>query len=320
LRYLTDPDWLAAIAAIISIIIVVIVYFAGKAKKSLSYEVLSENPLISIDNEIKGKLQILLDGKPIENVHLLLIRIINDGKVPITANDYERPVTLKFSKSSNILSAEHVGAEPANLVSKPTIHDGIVTLEPVLMNSGDLFTIKVLVGEYTGPVDVDGRIAGVKNICIGRKQGLTTRRRVLIASGAAIMLLGAVVLIKASLTDQLPPPPEILSVDADITNLKPNQETNIVAKVNGTGDLRFQWYAGPGQIEGSGPVARYSSPSVLNYSTEFVQVWVYVTDSWGRQTRAPGILSVSGTPQQPTPIKPKPRPSKELTPNGPKPR
>jgi hypothetical protein len=302
---------LSVIVGVIAIVVVIIFYFAAKTKKSLAYEVLSENPLISIDNEIKGKLQILLDGQPIENVHLLLIRITNDGKVPITANDYERPVALKFKESSNILSAELASAVPENLVIKPTIHDKLVALDPVLLNSGDVFTVKVLVGEYSGPVEVDARIAGVKNIRVARKQAFTKWDVFSIAIVAAPVLISLVFLLRI-----WNPPPVIETLHIDPKELTANSEATLQAAVSG-GDssLTFNWSVDAGTIIFNGPFAIFTPPNVDGPVR--VKVQLKVVDRWGREATESILVPV--TPQShedflepsPTPQSKKPTPKRQ---------
>ena len=157
-------EWIGTVASIIAVILSIIVYLVTRKKKALSYEVLSEYPLISIDDEIEGKLQVLYGGSPVENVHLLLVKFFNSGNVPITSSDFERPITLQLRDESKGLFAERVKASPNNLIVSLRIDNKVVSVEPVLMNGGDFFTAKVLIGQYSGSFDVDSRIVGVKYI------------------------------------------------------------------------------------------------------------------------------------------------------------
>src|SRR5436305_3835778 len=116
---LIDAGWIGAIASGVGAIVAIIIFLFSREKKSLSYEILSESPLISISDEIKGSLQVLFNGEPIENVHLFLVKFINDGNVPIAAGDYERQLTIIFTDDSKIISAECVQTIPSNL--SPTI-------------------------------------------------------------------------------------------------------------------------------------------------------------------------------------------------------
>jgi len=170
LALVDTAEWIGAVASIIAVILSVIVYLLTRKKKALSYEVLSEYSLISIADEIKGNLQVLYGGNPVENVHLLLVKFLNSGNVPITTSDFERPITLQLRGESKVLSAERVKASPDNLRVSLKVEDKVVTVEPALMNGGDFFTTKVLIGQYSGSFDIDARIVGVKSIRVLRRQ------------------------------------------------------------------------------------------------------------------------------------------------------
>jgi hypothetical protein len=160
-----DPTFqfiiLAAIA-IITIIITVVLYWKQRQKKKLSFALLS-TPLLSVKNEIKKKVQILYDGKPVDQVHLAVVKIINPGNTLIEKKDYETPIILDFGKDSEILSGSMTEAEPKGL--KPTwrTQGSAMTIEPLLLNSGDNFTFNLLVKGYED-MSITGRIAGVKEI------------------------------------------------------------------------------------------------------------------------------------------------------------
>jgi subtilisin-like proprotein convertase family protein len=162
--------WIGAAGSIVAVGLTIFIYFLTRKKKVLSYEVVSEYPLISINDELKGKLKVLYDGNPVENVHLLLFRFVNAGNVPITTTDFEKPLTVRFSGNSTVLSAERVKANPDNLTLGLKVENSVITIEPALMNAGDFFTTKALIGEYGGSFDVDARIVGVKAIRVARRQ------------------------------------------------------------------------------------------------------------------------------------------------------
>jgi subtilisin-like proprotein convertase family protein len=175
LSFVGSAEWIGAVASIIAVGLSITLYLLTRKRKALSYEVLSEYPLVSIAAEIKGDLQVLYGGRPVENVHLLLVKFFNSGNVPITSSDFERPITLQLRDKSKVLSAERVKASPDNLNVSLRIEDKVVTVEPALMNGGDFFTAKVLVGQYSGSFHVDARIVGVKSIRVVRRQSQNNR-------------------------------------------------------------------------------------------------------------------------------------------------
>jgi hypothetical protein len=163
---LRDPLWqfVGVIAALVAISISIILYMKSRSRKSLSYVIISRTPLLSVDREIKKDLQILYQGKPIQQVHLLLMKLINSGNVPVTASDFERPFSLLFSEDAKVIAAEIIKTKPESLRATIAFENQKVVLNPVLMNGGDSITLKILVSKLNGDFKVDGRIVGVKEI------------------------------------------------------------------------------------------------------------------------------------------------------------
>lgn len=164
-----DPLWqfVGAILALVAIALSILLPLIQRRSKRLSYEVISKTALLNIDKEITGRVEILLDGKPIKDVSLAVVKIINSGTVPIPANDYERPICLRFGNNARILSYEIIDRIPESLQPKIYMKDeneANVTLEPVLMNGGDSVSLKVLISEIEENIEVDGRIIGVREI------------------------------------------------------------------------------------------------------------------------------------------------------------
>lgn len=70
---------------IISVVIGLIGLFIAykgllQGKKSLSYEIDTQADVITVDQTIYDKVQILFEGKPVERVSLVAITITNDGE------------------------------------------------------------------------------------------------------------------------------------------------------------------------------------------------------------------------------------------------
>ena len=193
---LRDPLWqfVGAVLGVFAIIVMVVLFFAQQRKKALSYEILSRTPLLSAAEEIAGKLQILFQGKAVQSVYLLVIKISNTGNVPITSSDYERPISIYFGKKAHILSGEISESDPQTIDAKIEVRDQSILIEPVLLNSGDSITIKALVSNYYGKLYVDGRIIGIKNISPKKDSGSVW--------GAILMMLGWVLVTIALVSDK----------------------------------------------------------------------------------------------------------------------
>jgi len=166
---LSDPinlQIITVILAFVTIVVTIILYLLQRRyrHKSLSYEIISNAPLLSLKEEIKGNLQIVFNGKPVQSVHLIVVKIINSGKVPIVSTDYERPVSLNFSDNCQILTADISETNPKSLQASVSIENSKAVISPILLNSGDSIKVKLLVSQFDGQINVDGRVVGVKDI------------------------------------------------------------------------------------------------------------------------------------------------------------
>jgi hypothetical protein len=163
---LRDPLWqfVGVVAAFGAIIISIVLFMKSRSRKSLSYLVVSITPLLSVKAEIKRDLQILYKGKPIEQVHLIIIKVINSGNVPVIAKDFERPFSLIFGEEAQVLTAEVVKTVPDVLRPSIKFEARKVVLDPILLNGGDSITLKLLVSRLSCGFSVDARIVGVREI------------------------------------------------------------------------------------------------------------------------------------------------------------
>jgi len=188
-EFLRDSMWqlVAVLLALVAVFVPILVYLKQRTRKSLSYEILSLNPLLSVENEIKGDVQILYQSKTVEQVHLIVLKIINTGNMPILSTDYERPISLSFGEESKILTTEITGKNPDSLRPSARIEEGMIVLAPILLNVRDSVTLKMLVNKF-GKVTVDGRIAGVREIKETEKKVL--RYYILAVGGITIQIVG----------------------------------------------------------------------------------------------------------------------------------
>jgi len=162
---LRDPVWQfwGVLLALVSIVIPIIIYLLQRQKKALSYSLVSTTHLLTDHEEFEGKLQVLYEGQPAQNISLLILKFINSGNVPITSNDYERQVSILLGENSKILSAVVIEIEPKNLDAEVIIDDNRIRIKEILLNPKDAITLKILVSDLD-TFSIDGRIIGIKAI------------------------------------------------------------------------------------------------------------------------------------------------------------
>ena len=209
LELLRDPAWqfVGVVLALAALAATFLVYWLQRQRKALSYEVISKNQLLTVREELEGRLQVLYEGHPARDICLLVVKLFNSGNVPISAADYERPLSLGTGISSKILSGVVTDVDPENLAASIDIEESRVILRPILLNSKDSVTLKLLVSDFGGNVAIDGRVLGVKSIS---KAGQTTGYQALLMFLAlTCFAVGAYLVVSFSPKPDVRPPSPI---------------------------------------------------------------------------------------------------------------
>jgi hypothetical protein len=165
-EFLRDPVWqfIGVALTLMFIGITILLWRMQRQRKRLSYEIISQTPLLRKEKEIKGKLEILFSGLPVEDVYLVEAKIINSGNVPIVSTDYEQPLCLQFSEKTHILTADVSKTYPESLEVSVNIQNTKIVLSPVLLNSGDSVTLQMLINQFDGKITFGGRVIGVREL------------------------------------------------------------------------------------------------------------------------------------------------------------
>ncbi|MBN8657157.1 MAG: hypothetical protein J0M11_15590 [Anaerolineae bacterium] len=163
---LRDSIWqfIGSILGLIAVIVTIVIFLLQRTKKSLAYEIVASTPLLAVSNEVKGKVQILFEGIPVQNVHLLIINIVNDGNTGITSSDFEKPITINLDENAKILSAEIIKTSPENLKPNIIVSETSITINPLLLNAGDVISLRFLIAQYNNVLNLEARILGVAKI------------------------------------------------------------------------------------------------------------------------------------------------------------
>lgn len=149
-------------------------YFNDPSPK-LTYEILTNTAVLDIREEV-DKLQLLYDGNDItdsdRSLQVVTLRVVNDGPVDITKTLYDAenaPLGLKLSAGEivdkpTILSFSRSYIKE-NLQPKITSVNQ-VTFQPIVLNSKDYFTVKILALVPSEDISVTpiGIVAGINEI------------------------------------------------------------------------------------------------------------------------------------------------------------
>jgi hypothetical protein len=145
--------------------------YKNKKIKSFHYEILTDEPILTSAEKVSGKIKIYYEENQdnkiqIKDGSLLIINFVNDGNIPIKADDFYEPASISFSPKVDVLSAEIIKTTPEILKSELDVSKNQIALKPLLLNQGDSITIKaLLMGFRKGTtINVNARIVDVPEI------------------------------------------------------------------------------------------------------------------------------------------------------------
>lgn len=155
------------VVGLVGVILSIILYRKSAFKKTLSYGIISQNPLIALPDDILERIEISFQGELVANVRLIALKLQNSGNVSIIPDDFISPLDISFGDNTNILSHTVTETSPENIHLQIQAHNSHITIKPLLLNPGDSFVITFLVDQFSGNVYVSARIQGVKQISEG---------------------------------------------------------------------------------------------------------------------------------------------------------
>ncbi len=173
MEILSSPTIWTVIVAIAAIVIIPITIRQQK-RKELTYEVASFTIVLKVNagKEVKSRVQVLLDGQPVQNACVVILKIWNSGNVPIKREDFDnnQPLKIYFRGKTQVLEAEVLETVPGNIGTEAKtslkLNPENITIDPLLLNSRDLIVLRILVADlfYEDNIRVNARIIGGKII------------------------------------------------------------------------------------------------------------------------------------------------------------
>jgi hypothetical protein len=191
LQLIRDPVWQfwGALVAAVGIVVAMLIFWWSRQRKDLAYELLTFSPLLTEKGLSTGKVKILVNGQEADQVHLVEVKIVNSGSVPVLAEDMLVPIGFTFGVDARVLTADPFDTKPTNLEAQLDFDEDRITLRPMLLNAHDEVGVRALIADAKGEGSVSaiGRVVGVSVI---RKRDPPPVRRWLRGSSIA-MVVGA---------------------------------------------------------------------------------------------------------------------------------
>jgi hypothetical protein len=103
----SDPGWIGVLIGILAIIVTVITSIVisqkQRMRKEITFGIISATPVLSVNEEVKSKVLVFYDGKPIRDMLLIVLRLWNSGNVSVLPTDYVETITFDFGTGAEIL-------------------------------------------------------------------------------------------------------------------------------------------------------------------------------------------------------------------------
>jgi hypothetical protein len=160
LELLRDPAWQSA-GVLIGALVALWVYRAQRARRELSFGVLSTHSLLTVHSSFTNRVKVTLDDVPVSDAHLMVLALKNSGNVAIRPADFHKPLELRFSPTSRVLSVEVARKQPPNLEVELSLQGNSATLAPILLNPGEHIVLQALIAGKNPTVECDVRVEGI---------------------------------------------------------------------------------------------------------------------------------------------------------------
>ena len=162
----SNMNWgaLEVMVGLVGIIVAGILAYLALQRKRLDLELISITPVMRFAKGLENKVQVLLDGKPVQDVYLIIFKLTNSGHKEIVVTDWDRPLSISFEGSGHILSAEITEKNSNSLAPSLVVEGHTATLAPCLLNNGESMTIEFMVNEWNGDYKTDARVVGIKDL------------------------------------------------------------------------------------------------------------------------------------------------------------
>lgn len=146
------------IIGLVAIIVAVVIYILQKENKVISYMVVSNSGVVP--SKLQRHLDVTYRGKAVKDASVILVRLLATGNKPISTDDFETPITLTFTGSTEVISALTTQTRPADVNPELVIKGHEVSITPLLLNRHDLIELQLLLSGHATDVKLSGRISG----------------------------------------------------------------------------------------------------------------------------------------------------------------
>jgi hypothetical protein len=168
---LRDQIWqfIGVVFSVVAILISLYMFAAQRKRKSLVSDIIDYFSFLSLKGISQEKFHITYGDEQVHNLYILVLKIWNDGDVPILQSDFTEPLRVYICGEIKILEVGTLETVPLNLNPQISIAENACVISPLLLNKGDSILLKFILSEgstastFSG-VDIFSRIAGINQV------------------------------------------------------------------------------------------------------------------------------------------------------------
>lgn len=172
---------IGVLTVLAAVIIPIVIYKRQKNRKKIVYQVISDTSIVSVGEHI-SKVEVLFNGKSVEDVHLVLLKLLNSGNIAVRPSDFENdsPIRFDFGKEAEVLDAKVLETKPKSMKQRVNMQFNANYLEmhPLLLNKDDSILLKILVENFVDEITVEASIADIEEISRKWEQNVLSERAV----------------------------------------------------------------------------------------------------------------------------------------------
>jgi len=151
---------------VVGIAISIIIWRYGNFDKKLSTVLITQEHLAEYSGKGINGIQISIDGITLEKPYLSIIQIKNSGDIPISKNDFEKPIEISLNANASISKVNVFNIQPQEMPIDIAHTPNTISIMPMLLNPNDELSLSIVTSGAEPTFKIQSRIAGIQSIKI----------------------------------------------------------------------------------------------------------------------------------------------------------
>jgi len=159
-------NWKIFIGFVLTILGLIPAYIAlyKSPQKALSYEIPFSFSLDPIGKDFVPEISIFINGDSVNQPYFNVLKISNNGNIPIMKKDYDKPITIKINNKSKIVNYKVGDKNPENIDVLLKSENNNIIIEPLLLNPTDFILLEIITKNGKPDFNIATRIVGIPKI------------------------------------------------------------------------------------------------------------------------------------------------------------